>query len=243
LKRPIHTPLKQTQHLCAILPRLLRRAELYEAAQDAMTRMERAYGEVANHYGFVCRGCEESCCRTLFYHHTYAEFMLLEVGLQSLPKAALKCVRQRASEVQAIFDRDGRVAARSPRTMCPLNRDGRCILYAHRPMICRLHGIPHRLQRPDGRTVSGPGCGRFDALIADDLCDAASSPRLDRTPHYQRLARVEQALRSRLETPIRLNMTLAEWLVAHTRLQGDGAKSAADSSAIRKKAREMYRFQ
>jgi hypothetical protein len=79
-------------------------------------------------------------------------------------------------------------------------------------MICRLPGVSHHHQRPDGRIVSGPGCHRFDALD-----DGNANRRLDRTPHYQLLARVEQKLRRRIEAPIRLHMTLSEWLFALSR--------------------------
>jgi Fe-S-cluster containining protein len=235
VKRLTHTPLMQAQHLHAVLPRLMKRAELCEAVVDVMTQMEQAYGEIANHYGFICRGCEESCCRTLFYHHTYAEFMLLEVGLQALQKADLRRVLERAAEVQRRLERDhSGGAAGPPRAMCPLNRSGRCLLYAHRPMICRLHGIPHTLQRPDGQVIGGQGCHRFDALGAEGLgpeavCDLKNSRRLDRTPHYQRLALMERQMRSRVEAPVRLNMTLAEWLAARACFVGDGVELAANS--------------
>jgi Fe-S-cluster containining protein len=243
MKRPTHTPLKQMQHLHAVLPSLMRRAELCEAVESVMTCMEQAYDEIASHCGFICRGCEESCCRTLFYHHTYAEFMFLEVGLKSLRKQDLEQVLERAVAVQTGLDEVlGGSAVGPPRAMCPLNQSGRCLLYAHRPMICRLHGIPHTFKRPDGQEVAGPGCHRFDALSAEAASaetpssvafnfgavdDAESSRRLDRTPHYQRLAQVEQQLRSRIDAPIRLNMTLAEWLAARTCCEGDETQSAA----------------
>jgi Fe-S-cluster containining protein len=230
VKRPTHTSLKQVQHLHAVLPRLMGRVGLCETVQAVMTRMEQAYDEIAGHYGFICRGCEESCCRTLFYHHTYAEFMLLEGGLQSLSKRALEGVLERAAAVERRLAKDReRGAAEPQRAMCPLNQAGRCLLYAHRPMICRLHGIPHTLQRPDGHTIGSPGCHRFDALESDAIGGTESPRRLNRTPHYQRLAQVEKQLRSRIEAPMRLNMTLAEWLAARACCWGDGARSAERS--------------
>jgi hypothetical protein len=217
------------------MPALMQRADLQAAVAAVMTDMERAYGKIASHYGFVCRGCEQSCCRTIFYHHTYAEFMLLENGLRSLQRAAGKGVLERAQEAQAYLESQRVDTAAEPlRVMCPLNQAGRCLLYAQRPMICRLHGIPHCLRRPDGQVVSGPGCHRFEALGSEATgsearCGEAGSQRLDRTPFYQRLAQVEQQLRHCIETPVRLKMTLAEWLSAKAGMMDEAAPFSACS--------------
>jgi cell division protein YceG involved in septum cleavage len=39
-----------------------------------------------------------------------------------------------------------------PQLMCPLNEEGRCSLYLHRLMICRMHGVPSSLTFPNGQT-------------------------------------------------------------------------------------------
>ena len=210
MKRPSPTALDQTRHLRAVIRRLSPLTALGDEVNQLMAAMGQGYDEVAGHYGFSCQGCEESCCFTVFYHHTYAEFLLLDQGLRSLKTSELDEVYGRARKVQdhlAKWSLSG--AAEPPRAMCPLNRAGRCRLYAFRPMICRLHGIPHRLRRPDGRAISGPGCHQFEAR-----CGEAASPYLDRTPFYRRLAQVEQMVRQRVQVPMRLNMTLAEWLSA-----------------------------
>ena len=216
MRRVTLSPIAQTRHLRSAEAGLLPLGALRADIDAVMAEMARGYEAVAAHYGFVCRGCEESCCRTVFYHHTYAEFLLLSEGLHALAKEDLGGVYRRASEVQARLSRV-EDAAGPPRAMCPLNREGRCMLYAHRPMICRLHGIPHRLRHPGGQVVNGPGCHRFNAVVEGD---AHMRRRLDRTPYYQRLAKVEQALRRGIETPIRLKMTLSEWLSARASLDG-----------------------
>jgi Fe-S-cluster containining protein len=206
--------LDQTTHLRSVIRRLTPLGALGDEVHRVMAAMGQGYDEIAAHYGFACQGCDESCCRTVFYHHTYAEFLLLDQGLRSLAEDQRQGVYERAAQVQArLAKRPADGGAGAPRAMCPLNRAGRCMLYAFRPMICRLHGIPHTLGRPDGRTIGGPGCHRFEARWGGRV-----SRRLDRTPHYQRLARLEQALRRRIEAPIRLNMTLAEWLLARAGL-------------------------
>jgi Fe-S-cluster containining protein len=210
VNRPTLKPPEQVLHLSSVFRRVENLGDLTGEVMVTMRAMAQAYEEITGHYGFVCRGCEDSCCRTIFYHHTYAEFALLSEGLWSLTTADLATVFERAQAVEGRLAEDRADATEEPpRAMCPLNRAGRCILYAHRPMICRLHGIPHLLRRPDGRIIEGPGCHRFEAL-----CEGDVEQRLDRTPHYKRLAQVEQRLRQRLEAPVRLHMTLAEWLFA-----------------------------
>jgi len=93
------------------------------------------------------------------------------------------------------------------RILCPLNEQGRCVLYAHRPMICRLHGIPHSLHRPDGRVVTGPGC---DAYYVQ--CGAAGGDRLDRTPVYTAMAGLERRLRDRLGVDQKIKLTVAQMI-------------------------------
>ena len=88
--------------------------------------------------------------------------------------------------------------------MCPLNREGRCLLYAFRPMICRLHGIPHEL-RPPGRPVSyGPGCRLFSERHGRQPYVA-----FDRSPLYARMAGLEQEIRRALGFGARLKLTIA----------------------------------
>ena len=63
-----------------------------------------------------------------------------------------------------------------PIVMCPLNDDGLCSLYKHRMMICRLHGVPSSMTRPDGQKMEFPGCFRCQEIVADQDVD-----HLDRT--------------------------------------------------------------
>jgi Fe-S-cluster containining protein len=222
LQRPTHSPLEQARHLQSIARRLNGIKDVQAEVTEILAEMDRGYTQVAAHYGFTCQGCEESCCRTVFYHHTYAEFLLLIHGLNTLSEPDREDLYGRAVATQVAIDAapadefDG-----PPRSMCPINVAGRCALYAYRPMICRLHGVPHELRRPDGRVINGPGCHLFDTLSRGEV-----SRRLDRTPFYRRLAQLEQGLRRHIEAPIRLHMTLAECLVAFAD-DGDGVGSTA----------------
>jgi len=171
---------------------------------DVFKRMDQSYRQTAAELGFVCAGCEENCCRTLFHHHTLIEYLYLREGLSTLPTELHRLAVQRAAEV---LERTDTAQDRAVKRMCPLNIDGRCIVYAHRPMICRLHGIPHSLRRPDGLRQVGPGCADFDRQYA-----GTDPIRLDRTPLYAALAELERELRQNLRFTRKLKMTIAQMI-------------------------------
>jgi Fe-S-cluster containining protein len=191
--------------------------------QALYAQMDRAYQAAARRYGFDCQGCAESCCRTRFDHHTLLEYFYLREGLARLAPEVRAAVRGRAVEVRretAALERQGRPV----RLMCPLNQDGRCGLYAFRPMICRLHGIPHELRLP-GRPVSyGSGCDLFSQRHARQ----AYVP-FDRSPLYARMASLEQEIRGALGFGARLKMTIAEMLTDETGSAGDAPRSLPDA--------------
>lgn len=171
---------------------------------DLFEQMDRAYDAAAEASGFLCSGCEDNCCMTRFYHHTLLELLYLKEGLAQLPHEQLAKVRAQAEAVVAktadLVKNDAPI-----RIMCPLNKAGRCILYAHRPMICRLHGIAHMLRRPDGQVQSGPGCDDFYTQ-----CGTSPAGQLDRTPLYIALAQLERQLRETLDVKQKIKMTIAE---------------------------------
>jgi hypothetical protein len=103
-----------------------------------------------------------------------------------------------------LLEQDGRPV----RVMCPLNEQGRCAIYAHRPMICRLHGIPNTLRRPDGRILTGPGCDDFYLQ-----CGASGGEPLDRTPLYTAMADLERRLRDRLGFKSKIKLTVARMIL------------------------------
>ncbi len=168
--------------------------------------MDGAYGRVADRYGFHCRGCEENCCLTRFHHHTAAEYLFLLEGFRELPGPERRSMGARAEAVlEKTADAERKEAP--VRIMCPANTEGLCRLYAHRPMICRLHGLPHELRRPGGAPTYGPGCDRFiEATRGKDYIP------FDRTPFYMEMARIEKALRSSLGVTGRIRMTVAEMI-------------------------------
>ncbi|MBI5593606.1 MAG: YkgJ family cysteine cluster protein [Deltaproteobacteria bacterium] len=181
----------------------------YEPYLDRLSaifrKMDERYDETAGKYGFVCTGCMESCCKTRFYHHTLIEYFYLKRGLESLNSKDRMIIHSKALEVKSQWE--------SPATpdpsgvMCPLNEAGRCRLYAHRPMICRLHGIPHELNHPTKGRAIGPGCHEF--VIQ---CGEKSYIPFDRTPLYQELADLEKSFRQETGLGVKMKMTIAEML-------------------------------
>ena len=170
-------------------------------------KMDREYETVAERYGFACRGCEDNCCRTRFYHHTFIEYYYIREGLETLSEKQQQKIGQTASMVDQIHTIAGRKGL-SAKEMCPLNLNGRCILYSYRPMICRLHGIPHELHRP-GKTVQNhPGCNAFY-----EQCRQPSYIRFDRTPFYMEMSTLERDLKSALGISERIKMTVAQMLL------------------------------
>lgn len=168
-------------------------------------RMDRAYETAAAAAGFVCSGCADNCCLTRFHHHTLIEYCWLREGFAGLTPDRRAPIRHAAAAVNAAVAED-EAEGRIPRVLCPLNTHGRCILYAHRPMICRLHGIPHTFDHPVQGKIFGPGCHEFDRVCGK------TGGLLDRTPFYREMARLEQAFRRRTGVTDRIKKTVAEIL-------------------------------
>ncbi len=170
--------------------------------------MDRSYKNAADHYGLACNGCEDNCCLTLFHHHTHIEFFYLNKGFRALDRQRQVAIAEKA---QAVCSAVRWVEKNGPplQQMCPLNVDNRCSLYAFRPMICRLHGIPSELHRPDGKTTRAPGCASFT-----DRCGLLTYVPFDRTPFYRDLAGIERALRRDMPDAGKIKMTVAEMILA-----------------------------
>lgn len=194
----------------AISPQLLEAAPVTSAIEKLVAlydHMDQNYTAVAHAYGFDCRGCEQSCCLTRFYHHTVVEYLYLVQGLRGISPDQQTDVVQRANEYCRAAEQADRNAETLTR-MCPLNLQGRCRLYAHRPMICRLHGIAHEMQRPGGERALSPGCHEFSLAYARRPYKA-----FDRTPFYREMAQIEGALRRRLGAAQKTKMTVAQMVV------------------------------
>jgi hypothetical protein len=182
-------------------------AAFIDRLKQIYVAMDSAYNRASGHYGFVCDGCRDNCCRTRFYHHTIIEYAYLVEGLRTLNSEKQHEVKSRALIlVDENTSANGSGAA--VRRMCPLNFDGLCILYSYRPLICRLHGIPHELQKPGQNPSYGPGCGTFDRR-----CSRQNYFKFDRTPFYRDMAKLEQEVKQAMGTNEKIRMTVAEMIL------------------------------
>lgn len=172
--------------------------------------MDKAYQEAADYYQFHCTGCETSCCLTRFYHHTLLEYFFMVEGYRRLDHQKRLAIEERALDVCRKTDEadDNRLPVS---IMCPLNVAGWCQTYDFRPMICRLHGIPHELHGSDGSVTQGRGCDTFYRL-----CSHKAPLILDRTPFYVDMANLEREFRQAAGVPIKMKMTIAQMIVVNS---------------------------
>ncbi|MBW2567935.1 MAG: hypothetical protein JRD93_00110 [Deltaproteobacteria bacterium] len=169
--------------------------------------MDQKYQEAADYYGFYCEGCKDNCCSTLFYHYTLLEYFYILKGYSTLEYDRQVEIRNRVLEVCRKTDEADKKGMKV-RLMCPLNFDDRCILYNYRPMICRLHGISHELQKSGQNVVHSPGCDAFTEQNREK-----SYFKFDRTPFYIRMAELENELKKEAGVTQKLKMTVAEMLI------------------------------
>jgi Fe-S-cluster containining protein len=177
--------------------------------QALFNEMDQAYAAVAKRYGFRCNGCEDNCCLTRFYHHTLLEYLFLAEGIRTLDAGARRAIHVQALAVSA-KTADAGHQNNILRIMCPLNQDGRCRVYRYRPMICRLHGLPHELRRPGGQVIRHPGCDRFFEQCRER--GKTDYVRFDRTLFYRQMAVLEKELRLQTGYVEKIKLTIAQML-------------------------------
>jgi Fe-S-cluster containining protein len=185
--------------------------ELVEELEGIYEELQNDYHRVAEELDFSCDGCPDNCCDSYFLHHTYAEWAYLWQGVRQLESARQQQLVERAknylNHCQVAIEKGQR-----PRQMCPINDGGLCGLYKHRLLVCRTHGVPARMTRPDGQVLSFPGCFRVQEMI--DNSDGGNPPAVERTPALTRLALLEnELLQQKRHLLPRVKMTIAEMLV------------------------------
>ncbi len=74
-------------------------------------------------------------------------------------------------------------------------------------MICRLHGLPYELWRPDGQKDEGPGCAKFEKERQNK---GLPYQRIDRSPFYTDLANIEREIRQSIGFRHKFKKTIAE---------------------------------
>ena len=189
---------------------------LPEALAGRLERLYRAmeddYDRVAAQLSFTCSGCPDNCCDSYFLHHTYAEWAYLWVGVRQLEPARQEELVRRS---QAWLAQCGEALGKGdrPQVMCPLNEQGLCVLYTHRLLVCRTHGVPASLTRPDGHTMHFPGCFSCQEIVGARFREGGP-PEVERTPLLRRFALLEnRLLENKRHLVPKVKMTIAEMIV------------------------------
>lgn len=177
---------------------------------DLYSRMEQAYDLVAGQLDFTCNGCPDNCCDSYFLHHTYLEWGYLWQGLTELEPERRAALESRAADYAAACEK-ALARGERPQLMCPLNEKGRCGLYLHRLMICRMHGVPSSLTFPNGKVQKFPGCFRCQEIVGD----RQAVPSVERASLFRELVVLEQELLGAQQGILpKLKKTIAEMILA-----------------------------
>ena len=188
--------------------------ELSRELSDIYQALQEEYDKIAEQIPLTCQGCPDNCCDSYFQHHTYCEWAYLWQGLRQLAEAELELVKERA---RAYVRKSAEVLAEGgrPQLICPLlNEDGLCSLYHHRMLVCRMHGIPATLTRPDGQSMRFPGCFRCQEIVKENFKQESEAPAMDRTLLFHKLAGLETKLMgNRRHLYPRVKKTIADMIV------------------------------
>lgn len=190
-----------------ILPEVLaqRLERIYRA-------MEKDYNRVAAELSFSCSGCPDNCCDSYFLHHTYTEWAYLWMGFRQLSPEKQKEIMKRA-ERAALACTEALAKGERPLVMCPLNEKGLCALYPYRLLICRTHGVPATMTRPDGKRLDFSGCFRCQDIVSNMGIKGLNPPRVERTPLLRELVMLENELLADIRHRFpKVKITIAEML-------------------------------
>ncbi len=139
------------------------------------------FNKAARKHRVKCRrGCHE-CCSNGFFDITLLDALHLQGSLKKLPAAVRKRVVARANEQLDILEKKEAfsrkdpiirslaqidlVSRRSGKMSCPALENGACLIYEHRPHICRIFGPTVRGPR---RAVRIEGCGYFTRDVPEE---------------------------------------------------------------------------
>lgn len=178
----------------------------FESLASLYDLMDNTWNKIAVDYHFTCTGCEDNCCKSLFFHHTYIEKAYLLHGFNQLDQDRKETILSRAKNYcKKTFPQTSQI--KSLKIYCPVNENGLCLLYPYRPMICRLHGLPHELNKPGFEPIKGTGCHtRF--------FDDKPYIKFDRTPFYQQMAQIEIGFRQELNKAGKIKETVAQMIIS-----------------------------
>lgn len=178
----------------------------FESLISLYEDMDKTWNKIAAGYHFKCNGCNDNCCKSLFFHYIHIEKTYLRYGFNTLDSPKKEKILTRAKTYcNKTFAQGSEI--KSLKIDCPVNEDSRYLLYPYRPMICRLHGLPHELNRPGFSPVKGSGCNA-------GLFNKKTYIKFDRTPFYQEMAQIEIRFRQALNKTGKIKETVAQMLLS-----------------------------
>ncbi|QRO00276.1 YkgJ family cysteine cluster protein [Archangium violaceum] len=171
-----------------------------ERYQELVTKVDTFFHRVQSRYGGAMRcgaGCT-ACCQVRL-SVTALEASVIREGLASLPQEERARLASRAEQ--------------APPGACPaLEADGRCAIYAWRPLVCRSHGVPIRHREPGGAAAVSACEKNFDGGAG--LPEVSPDCVLDQTTLSTMLGVLDAAHADARGTPrgerIRLDTLLTE---------------------------------
>jgi Fe-S-cluster containining protein len=139
-----------------------------------LSRTSELFRAAAKKHRVKCkRGCFE-CCSSGFFDITLLDALHLRAAIENIPAPVRERILARAHEQLDILEKKkafsrrnpllksladiDRVSRRSAKVACPALENGACMIYDHRPHICRIFGPTVRGPR---RAVRLEGCGYF----------------------------------------------------------------------------------
>ncbi len=186
------------------------------------------FRSAAEKHGVKCkRGCYE-CCSAGFFDITLLDAVHLGAALKRVPAPIRDKVLAKANEQLDILEKKkafsrkdpllkslpaiDSISRRSAKMSCPaLDDNGACLIYDHRPHICRIFGPTIRGPR---RAVRLEGCGYFKKDIPEE--DFPIFDHYDEEREMQR-ALFKKAGRKRMRDvdtiiPAALALDMKKWL-------------------------------
>ncbi len=139
------------------------------------------FGSAVRKHNVKCRrGCNE-CCSNGFFDITLLDALHIRASLEKVPEPVRKRLVARANEQLDILEKKNAfsrkdpiirslagidlVSRRSGKMSCPALENGACVIYEHRPHICRIFGPTVRGKR---RFVCIEGCGYFRNEVPEE---------------------------------------------------------------------------
>ena len=173
------------------------------------------------------RGCFE-CCTVGFFDITLLDALHLRESMKKVPELVRKRVLDKANEQLDQLEKKGAfsrkdpllrtlksidaISRRSAKMSCPaLDDNGGCLIYEHRPHICRIFGPTVRGKR---RAVHIEGCGYFTREIPDADFPILSNYKDEETLLKAMFTKAGRKRKREVDTiiPAALVLDLKKWL-------------------------------